>query len=637
MNSLQELNNFGSTIVDFLDSRVSGVVFDRQYPLTAVDQEITISSITVEPEVGINIEEIINYQTADVRYRVTIQTGAVTPLTGSSISWASLPSGATLTQVGDVYTISGIHSVADWEAVKNFTWTLPVAYASYPLWYLTVEIVYYDSDLAEDVIMDWVVYDDRFYWVAQLEGTATMSVIGGRESPAETILSAAASVTAELYLSVLFDSTMSADATVTCEGRVNVDYLTATASMTVEGKLDAIGVLTMSAAASMTTNGLAIAVNLDARTYLANTGNQIFATNTPQIDTPTPATDTISIALSSALGQFAATSTDNPVSTLTISGTKATVNSALLNVHFYPTAGSSTSGTFTWQQSLNSVVQFTKTISMTGFANSFAETTLTFNSTQSWTPTVSQVVYGLADLLLVGGGGGGAYGGGGGGGGVRYLTNLSLSNSAYTLTVGDGGTAGDATPGSIPYSVNGGSGGNTSALGYTANGGTGGKNTTTVVSGTTYADWSGGASGSPTSYAGGARSGVRSAPFNIGGGGGGAGAVGQVPDLTLPGYYGGNGGNGITNSITGTATYYGGGGGGNVAEQIAGSTFQGMGGLGGGGDGADYFGKLSTYQHQSDGVDGLGGGGGGGSSNSTTSYFQIGRGGKGVVIVKIHA
>lgn len=634
MNSLQELNNWGTTEVDYLDARPSGVVFNRQYPLGPVDQTFdAYAGLEVSPTPGIEIVDIINYQTANVRYRVTIKTGSSPLFTGSTITFGTLPSGATLSQVGDVYTISGIHKVSDWDAVKNFTWTLPVSFASYPQWYLECTIIYYSSTLAEDVETTWEIYDDRFYNVAALTAESSITAYIGVNSPTAAALSSTATVYANPWNQVYGAAAIASEATFVCEGNLNVDFLNAVSTMTVQGKLDAVGTASMSASATQSANGLAIAVNLDERTYLANQGNQIFATNTPQVDTLTPATDTISIALSSALGQFAANSTDAPVSTLTISGTKAAVNSALINVHFYPTKGSSASGTFTWQQSLNSVVQFTKTITMTGFANNFAETVLTFTSNDTWTPTRSQVYYGFADALIVGGGGGGAYGGGGGGGGVRYITNQSLSLTGYSIVVGAGGTAGsDANPGS-PYSLNGGAGGNSSALSYTANGGTGGKNTTTIVSSVVYHDISGGASGSPTSYAGGARSGVRTAPFNIGGGGGGAGAVGQAPDLSLPGYYGGNGGNGVANSITGTSTYYGGGGGGYISQYTGSTILSGIGGLGGGGDGYN----VPSQNIISDGTNGLGGGGGGGSQNESTSIFKIGKGGSGVVIIKIHA
>lgn len=645
MNSLQELNNFAAPILDYLDDRPSGVRFDREYPLTAIDQELNISSLIQNPQPGIEILEIINYQTANVRYRVTIQTGAVTPLVGSTVSWGSLPSGVTLSQVGNVYTISGIHSTADWDAVKNFTWTLPIDYASYPLWYLTVEIIYYNSELAQDVIMDWIVYDDRFYWVAQLSGTAGLTVFGGIKYPLIATLSSTASMDIELFNKVDANVNLSSTATIECSAMVGADFFYATASMTVQGKLDAIGVSSMSASASMTTNGLAIAINLDERTYLANTGNQIFATNTPQVDTPIPATDTISIELSSALGQFAVNSTDAPVSTLTISGTKAAVNNALLNVHFYPTKGSSSSGIFTWQQSLNSVVQFTKTISLTGFANSFAATTVTYNTSQYWIPTRTQKYYGFMDYLIVGGGGGGGQGGGGGGGQVVYQNNQSITQTSYFISPGAGGaggTAWDAAINLIPNGttqINNGADGSYSYIqpaniaAISAKGGDGGKGIVTKTSqfDGTY-NFAGGDGGG--TYTGGTSSWTNQIP-GVRNGGGGAGA-GENGTSVTDQYGGGPGGDGVSNNITGSSVYYGGGGGGGKPNFNLPSDIAPVGGLGGGGNGMQsYLSKVATA-----GTDGLGGGGGGGAyfNSDAPSPLRYGaNGGRGVVIIKVHA
>jgi hypothetical protein len=87
--------------------------------------------------------------------------------------------------------------------------------------------------------------------------------------------------------------------------------------------------------------------------------------------------------------------------------------------------------------------------------------------------------------------------------------------------------------------------------------------------------------------------------------------------------YGGNGGDGVSNSITGTATYYGGGGGGAGDKTGSSDEVAGQGGLGGGGDG-------SQGQAQS-GTSNTGGGGGGQLNNLG---YGGGDGGSGVVIIR---
>ena len=216
-----------------------------------------------------------------------------------------------------------------------------------------------------------------------------------------------------------------------------------------------------------------------------------------------------------------------------------------------------------------------------------------------------------ADYLAVGGGGGGgsysSNAGGGGAGSLQYLTSQSLSAGSYSVVVGGGGavdTNGSNSTFNGTTAYGGGHGGNNGGGG--ASGGSGGGG---VVNNNTGSPGSGG-SGSNVNAGGSGDNGTHGWPA---GGGGGAGAAGG--GLSLGTF---NGGNGITNSITGTAVYYCGGGGGGT---IGGSAD--LGGLGGGGAGG----------YNSNGVAGTantGGGGGGGAYGG----YSGGSGGSGVVIVR---
>lgn len=176
MNSLSELNNFSQTSLDLTDNRGSRVVFNRVIPLQPLDTvaPITTTSVPVSSN-GNEIVEIINYSTANVRFRARIVTGTVTPLVGSTVSFPTLPAGLSLAVSGTTYTISGITTVAQWDQIKSFTWLLPANYETYPLWYLDVAILYYDSDRNEEMVIDWEVYDSRFYYIANLYSEATVT------------------------------------------------------------------------------------------------------------------------------------------------------------------------------------------------------------------------------------------------------------------------------------------------------------------------------------------------------------------------------------------------------------------------------------------------------------------------------
>lgn len=174
MQSLSELNNASNQTITYTDERPSGVNLTYT-PITYYNQ-LDISSTTVLVNQIVDIDEIIKPETANVRYRVEIKTERSPALSGSSIVFATLPSGVTLSTSGSVYTLNGITTVAQWELIKNFTWNLPSNYASSPFWYLEVSIVYFDSDLNLDQSYTWLEFDTRFYYVARMESTVTLRV-----------------------------------------------------------------------------------------------------------------------------------------------------------------------------------------------------------------------------------------------------------------------------------------------------------------------------------------------------------------------------------------------------------------------------------------------------------------------------
>ena len=258
-------------------------------------------------------------------------------------------------------------------------------------------------------------------------------------------------------------------------------------------------------------------------------------------------------------------------------------------------------------------------------------------ATKDYTITTTENL--LCDILVVGGGGAGgtAHGGGGGAGALLYTTNQTLSSGAYTIKVGNGGSA------VAPRGVTGNNGQsssilfNSSAI-YLAIGGGGGGGA--IVAGANGGSGGGGdaaAGGTALStntpsgtygFAGGT-GGFTAGESWSGGGGGGAGAVGgnAVASTTT---FAGNGGIGREINITGTAAYYAGGGGGGVIGNASGGyiTYIGSGGNGGGGDG----GKTSIGVS---GAPNTGGGGGGGGFNRTGNVdYAGGNGGSGIIIIR---
>jgi hypothetical protein len=260
-----------------------------------------------------------------------------------------------------------------------------------------------------------------------------------------------------------------------------------------------------------------------------------------------------------------------------------------------------------------------------------------------------------AEALIVAGGGGGGFdvAGGGGAGGLLYYgaenpktpngAAINLNQESYTVTVGGGGT------GSTSITANGSNGSDSSFNGNVAKGGGAGNSRNVGTTAPTGGSGGGGAYNSGATGAGnnggsgtanqGTSGGNGSVSADAGGGGGGAGAAGAVRSGGSSTGAEGKGGDGLSYSITGTATYYAGGGGGGSYNSVGGK-----GGLGGGGHGGNS--TLATCQtiftdcgatevlgrQGKSGVANTGGGGGGSGNENVINY--PGDGGSGVVILR---
>jgi hypothetical protein len=248
-----------------------------------------------------------------------------------------------------------------------------------------------------------------------------------------------------------------------------------------------------------------------------------------------------------------------------------------------------------------------------------------------WVAFASNSAYNIDFLVVAGGGAGGGMvsgfcGAGGGAGGYRSSSETAIPLTAYTVTVGAGGSgvsSGQGNNGSnsvfnTTTSTGGGGGGTgvTSGTGSNGSGGGSGGGGATG-SGTPGTGGSGGAGTSGQGFAGGSAPNHNSNDTNIqGGGGGGAGGVGGNGTSGGPA---GNGGVGLNWQSLGT--FYAGGGGGSSYNTAT----PGSGGNGGGGNGGNFnsgtTGQPGTANR---------GGGGGGAGVATTG----GSGGSGVVIVR---
>ena len=254
-------------------------------------------------------------------------------------------------------------------------------------------------------------------------------------------------------------------------------------------------------------------------------------------------------------------------------------------------------------------------------------------------------------LIVAGGGAGGGSVGGGGGAGGYLAGNISLGPGIYTIQVGGGAAAtAQQTAGvqGVPSFIDGvgitsvtsiGGGGGASSVPSSSallatSGGSGGGGAYYPSENPDFVAINGAAGTPGQGFAGG-----NASPPAGGGGGGGASEVGS--NSPTNNQDAGDGGDGLTSSITGTSLSYAGGGGG------GGGAIGGNGGLGGGaGGGSGQPGTPGTggagYNPGSDGVlvEGGAGGtnsGGGGGAGWSYSGGSGGAGGSGIVIIAYEA
>jgi len=145
MNSLQDLNNHGTTSVSYEDNRDSDVKFDRAIATNATVALERKDSHLVP--VGINIEEVIG--TPGIVYTVNLSNNA-----DATLTWPSLPAGVTASSPSTgIYQLNGIDSVTDWLAVRAPTVNLAVGYVGdftyqAAITYNTSQTRYWDVDVS---------------------------------------------------------------------------------------------------------------------------------------------------------------------------------------------------------------------------------------------------------------------------------------------------------------------------------------------------------------------------------------------------------------------------------------------------------------------------------------------------------
>jgi hypothetical protein len=168
MNSLQELNGYGNGTVSYTDNRPAGITFDR---VNTTNQLVTINQHdTHQVYTGIEIVEVIRAADCTPTYTVNVSS-----ITGATVSWATVPSGCTVTNPSTgVYRISGVNSKSIWNIVKRPTVSIPanfVGVGSYSatITYNTTQTKTWNVSLTVIDITNMDTADD-FYFLGGVNG-----------------------------------------------------------------------------------------------------------------------------------------------------------------------------------------------------------------------------------------------------------------------------------------------------------------------------------------------------------------------------------------------------------------------------------------------------------------------------------
>lgn len=538
MATLQELNNFSNGTVNFTDSRPSDVIFSFPTAVNLTDQTITSQTFTLQRT--IDIVEIIQPTQTLITFEVD-----VSAISGTTVTFGSLPAGVTVTGSGGIFTVSGIDSVSDWQAVRAPTITLPSAEHQGAFEY-TCTISYTNNGTRRN--KQWSV--GTFKTVAELSSTSTLScaierpIRGFSAHPIMAVTVNEADFEKVIIARILVDAT----ATRIRHGTNSLAFDTV-ATLEQTNQFD----------------------NLNNLTYQSNTINSNIFSNVTFNDTRSTYGHRIDFTVSNGY----ITNPDDPSSSLTnstfiFSSTNSNINDYISQIEYWPNYNYTGEVILRIQTYYNGIQvdDFKTPITHSG-AGSITTQTRTFTSNTTFEVPIEEVLYGNFTALVVGGGGGGINtSGGGGGGAIEFTPNISdVNNRSFPIVIGTGGAKRELDGGSGSVNCNGPfyatSGGQSSAFGGVASGGQGAQYYSCYNSSTTTWDHEGGDSGSSSynatsnfpnaGYGGSPASGFSNGQFNTSSlGGGGAGAGGDATSQY------GQPGPGITSS-TFSGTYSNGG------------------------------------------------------------------------------
>lgn len=483
MKSFAQLNNYAGQTLDVEDARPARVVLDRPRSLI-LNQPTVYTTNVVEMPLIFSITEIINYQTALPKFIVTVISNDSSVVDNTTVSWPTQPTGLTFSTQGDSIIVTGFETPEEFNQLSPPTITFPTDYETASLLYVNFRLEWFDQESGDTAFVSYDIFDPATYFEAVLISNSGFEIIANAQKPFSAILAS----------SCLFD--------------IEVDDVEAKifANFSINAQVEKFkGVISsIQSVSSLQNNIIAIyrpniIINSFAdltadsivynaidnieitRSYRSNQSNTLFVNNLPFIDN-IEGTYKFEFT-SSSNGSFGFDETSD-VSVLTAEGTRTQINDIFQDITYFPPKDFTGTETVTYKQFRNNSLMYETTFVINNAgASTLTGQLYTFETGQTWTPTLNEKKYATLDFILVAGGGGGGggvssqsslypeagnAGSGGAGGSVLISLGNQISSSSYSLTIGQGGS------GSVSGSK-GIDGGDTQAFGLTAFGGEGGQ------------------------------------------------------------------------------------------------------------------------------------------------------------------
>lgn len=167
-STLEQLNTYSNNTIEFTDNRPPGILLTWPNPRNI--STITRTGTTFAVQRNIDVAEIIN-PLGNLNLTFSID---LSSLSGAYVTWPSLPSGVTSTATSQIYSVSPINTITDWETVRAPNITIPDTFQG--TFEYTCTLSYQTDNGIESV--SWTV--GSFVPVANPTAINTLTVISNR-------------------------------------------------------------------------------------------------------------------------------------------------------------------------------------------------------------------------------------------------------------------------------------------------------------------------------------------------------------------------------------------------------------------------------------------------------------------------